>query len=133
MSEMSAPSPNGAAWWARLPSGELRRIWVTKAGEFFHCAVEILTPEQEEARIRLAQLGQGPPPAEGPDRHQIALDAQLLASIRGLVARTADPREAFIFLGGDDAALGALIEADAGLASIPLEVWQLPSAPPSSD
>lgn len=123
MANDTAPQPQRAAWWARLATGEIRRIWVVKTGDFYHCAVEILTPEQEAARLRLAQLEFAATSHESPDAAQRAADTQALASIRGLVRRTANPREAFLFLGADDAALGALIEADPGLSSIPGDAW----------
>lgn len=133
MKDNVVPAARGTAWWARLPSGDLRRIWVTKAGDFYHCAVEILTPEQEQARIRLARLGRRMGTLDGPVGERPENDAQLLAGIKGLVAKTADPREAFAFLGADDAALGALIEADAGLASIPKDAWSRPAVPENRD
>ena len=121
MSDSNAPVPQRTAWWARLATGELRRIWVIKTGDFYHCAVETLTPEQEAARALLAQLEYASAFEASPEL--VASAAQVLAGIQGLVLRTANPRDAFVFLGADDAALGALIEADPGLSSIPAEAW----------
>lgn len=124
MFDSNPESPPRSAWWARLATGEIRRIWVVKTGDFYHCALEVLTPEQEAARTRLSQLGSVP----AGDDEQRAADTRALAQIKGLVLRTANPREAFLFLGADDAALGALVEADPGLASIPGDAWTVRSS-----
>jgi hypothetical protein len=94
---------------------------VVKTGDFYHCAVEVLTPEQEAAKALLAQLEYTA--ALDGLADQLAAAAQILAAVRGLALRISNPRDAFLFLGADDAALGALVEADPGLSSIPEDAW----------
>src|SRR5690349_10269643 len=48
-------SPLVAGWWARLPDGGMRRIWATLADGIYRCRVEVCSPAQEEARMRLFQ------------------------------------------------------------------------------
>jgi hypothetical protein len=34
-------NPGNAGWWARMPGGEIRRIWVTRKGRDYVCRTEV--------------------------------------------------------------------------------------------
>ena len=79
--------PASSGWWARMPDGGTKRLWVTREDDGYHCRLELWHPSQEPARA-----GERP------------------ASSQSLVARSAD--EALRFLGSDEAARAALHDAD---------------------
>jgi hypothetical protein len=117
MSRQDLPEP--ASWWVTLPDGGVRRIWVRKEAEVFHCRIEICNALQEAARRRLfdavfALQAEGtPPPAAA------ARDALTWATAVRRSLSTANVSEAYTFLGDDDAALNALIGADPALGAGP--------------
>jgi hypothetical protein len=90
-----------------MPDGGIRRVWATKAGGYFFCALEICTVEQETARARLF-AGTTEPFDEARRRR----DIDLWSGARFEQLRTPDPEAAFHFLGGDDLARNALLAAD---------------------
>lgn len=110
MNELDSTSPRGASWWARLPDGGIRRVWATKAGGHYFCALEECTPVQEAARGRLF-AGPGSAAEEARRRE----DIEVWAGAHFDQLRTADPAAAFRFLGADDTARGALLAADPSL------------------
>lgn len=112
MDETSGAPPRGASWWARLPGGGVRRVWATRAGGHYFCALEECTPAQESARGRLFAG-----PAADEDEARRRADIECWSQARFDQLRTADPRAAFEFLGADEAARGALLAADPALAA----------------
>lgn len=106
----------GASWWARMPDGGIRRVWATKAGGHYFCAVEICSVEQELARARL--FGG---PAEAGDEASRRRDIEVWSGARFEQLRTADPGAALKFLGGDDIARNALRAADPELEHTALD------------
>ena len=112
--EVGTPQ-RGASWWARMPDGGIRRVWATKAGGHYFCALEICSVEQEQARTRLF-AGSTEPPDEARRRR----DIEVWSDARFEQLRTADPESAFKFLGGDDIARNALLAADPELERIAL-------------
>lgn len=97
----------GASWWARMPDGGIRRVWATKAGGHYFCALEICSVEQEQARTRLF-AGSAEPADEASRRR----DIDVWSDARFEQLRTDDPGVAFTFLGGDEIARNALMGAD---------------------
>jgi hypothetical protein len=104
--ELGTPQ-RGASWWARTPGGGVRRVWATKAGGHYFCALEICNVEQELARARLFSGA-----AEPLDDARRRRDIDVWSGARFEQLRTHDPEAAFRFLGGDDIARNALLAAD---------------------
>jgi hypothetical protein len=90
-----------------MPDGGTRRVWATKAGGFYFCAYEICDPVQEAARTRLFA---GPGAAE--DERQRRLDIETWSGAVFEQFRTRDAAAAYVFLGRDASARGALLAAD---------------------
>lgn len=110
MSVEQGTPQRGASWWARLPDGGIRRVWATKAGGHYFCALEVCTVEQELARGRLFAAS-----VEPVDEARRRRDIDVWSGARFEQLRTADAEAAFNFLGGDDIARNALLAADPGL------------------
>lgn len=104
-----------SGWWTRLPDGSIRRVWVARKAQAYHCQVKTTTPEQEAALQRLAALDYGLDKRGRHDEDSLIGDARLLAEVAVATLRTTSARKALAFLGGDNAALLALIEADPSL------------------
>lgn len=90
-----------------MPDGSVRRVWATKAGGHYFCAMEVCDPVQESARGRLF-AGAG---AAEDEAHRRA-DIETWSGARFEQLRTHDPVAALEFLGGDATARGALQAAD---------------------
>ena len=103
-----------AAWWARLPAGGVRRVWVEKRGETNRCESKLNTAEQEAALQRLCGL-EYVATADSSGAGALVADAQLLSGLEARSLETRDPNEAWTFLGADDAARNAMLDADPGL------------------
>ena len=101
-----------AAWWTRLPNGDVRRVWVTRHGKAYHCQVKVMTPEQDAALQRLCGLEYALNTEGRHDENELVEDARQLAQIRISTLETTSAREALAFLGAANAAHQAIIEAD---------------------
>ena len=112
--EKPAADPR-AAWWTRLPNGNVRRVWVTRHCKAYHCQVKVMTPEQDAALQRLCGLEYALNTEGRHDEAELVEDARQLAQITISTLETTSARKALAFLGGDNAALQALIEADPAL------------------
>jgi hypothetical protein len=99
-----------------MPDGGIRRVWATKAGGHYFCALEICNVEQERARARLFGAT-----AEPPDDARRRRDIEVWSGARFEQLRTTDADAAFKFLGGDDIARNALRAADPELERMALE------------
>lgn len=97
----------GASWWARMPDGGIRRVWATRAGGYYFCALEICTAEQELARGRLFAGA-----VEPIDEARRRRDIDVWSDARFEQLRTHDAEAAYRFLGGDDIARNAMLAAD---------------------
>lgn len=108
--DAAPPLPRGTGWWSLLEDGSIRRVWACRGEAGYVCLREISTPEQEAARASLASFA-GALPAQERERC-----LGLVARIDCAVLGTPDLLEAFAFLGGDDSARSALLDADPRLA-----------------
>ena len=102
-------TPRGASWWARMPDGGVRRVWATKAGGHYFCALEVCDSAQESARRRLFAG------ADVADEARRRADIETWSGARFDQLRTHDPAAALAFLGGDATARSALLAADPDL------------------
>lgn len=101
--------------WSRLPTGGVRRVWVTRHRKSYHCQVKVTTPEQEAALQRLCGLDYALNAAGGHDESEFVEDARVLSHVAVATLETTSARKALAFLGGDNAALQALVDADPSL------------------
>ena len=113
MQDVKRRASTGAGWWSRLADGSIRRVLAHRAADVYVCVREICSPEEEAVRGRLAT-----PAAMTAD--ELARDRALVAHIRCDFLRTPDPLEAFAFLGADDSARSALLEANPALTAADL-------------
>lgn len=104
-----------SAWWSRLPDGGVRRVWVTRQGKTYHCQVKITTPAQEAALQRLCGLDYALTVDCRHEESELVEDARVLSAVSIGTLATTSARKALAFLGGDNAALQALIDADPSL------------------
>lgn len=106
-------SPLVAGWWARLPDGGMRRIWATLADGIYRCRVEVCSPAQEEARMRLFQAVSAADALGRPLDHDGSADALVWSCSTFASLDTNDADEARHFLGDDELARCALAAAEA--------------------
>lgn len=43
--------PSSSGWWARMPDGGTKRLWVTRRDDGYHCRVELWLPSPEPDRV----------------------------------------------------------------------------------
>jgi hypothetical protein len=102
-----------AGWWARLPDGGMRRIWVAKHQQTYVCRLEICNAAQEAARERLFAAVSAAQAEGGEIDMENSADALLWSTASFAAFNTEDPNEALAFLGSDDIARCAMLAADA--------------------
>lgn len=105
MSDLEVKPRVSTAWCARMPNGGSRRVWVRKAGDHYYCARETCTAAQDAARMRIFA-------AEEAGAAVDAADVRAWRDAEFDVLRTQSDVEAWQFLGADDVARSALLEAD---------------------
>ncbi len=102
-----------AGWWARLPDGGMRRIWVAKHQQTYVCRLEICNAAQEAARERLFAAVSAAQADGGEIDMENSADALLWSTASFAAFNTEDANEALAFLGSDDIARCAILAADA--------------------
>lgn len=112
MQDVSRRAPAGAGWWSRLDDGSIRRVWAYRSDDRYVCLREISSLAQEAARLRLSAPEGTLTPAEA------AQARAMIAKIPCDIIKTPDVHEAFAFLGGDNSARSALMEANPELSGV---------------
>jgi hypothetical protein len=102
-----------AGWWARLPDGGMRRIWVAKHQQTYVCRLEICSAAQEAARERLFAAASTAQAEGGEIDMENSADALLWSTASFAAFNTDDANEALAFLGNDDIARCAMLAAEA--------------------